>query len=125
MKQLIASLVLLVVLAGTIWYADTYMDETSGQMLSALEDMQRYQAEENYAQAEEAGKRLQAYWNECRNGWHALVMHSDLNTLEQTLSRTLSFQRTQNDQFFSECEAFRTILGHIPHMLKISWDNIF
>lgn len=123
MKQFAAAcLLLLTVISACILSGETIV-RTSEQLHTLASEMLENETKGDKALAAEQADALLLFWEQRRDILEILVPLEQLDSLEQSLTRSVSFLRSGDGQFRTEAEVLCSQLLRISHRYKITWEN--
>lgn len=126
MRTLIFTLILLIGIVGLSWYTLSYLDNSSQEMLTLINNLENNIKSESWSDTEIPLKDIVSRWDKVEKSWTIVLDHRETDEIELTLARLKSFINSQEQgDALAELSALRFLLEHIPGKEKLLLRNIF
>ena len=127
MKELTIIFIILVIIIGGAVYIDKYLENTSQELLGMLEDLkEKVKSDSNLEEIKSDANSIYDKWKETEAKWAFTVLHSELDSIETSLTRMKT--QIEEGEFNKSIEEINTsifLVGHISEKEKFCLKNIF
>ncbi|MGN1310859.1 MAG: DUF4363 family protein [Clostridia bacterium] len=130
MKEFIIIIIILIIIIGGAIYIQKYLDRTSGELISNLNDLKKMMLETKQIDDRENIKRrvneIYNKWDEVEKGWSIIVLHSELDLIETSFIKMKSgIEEGEINRGLEELETSIFLIDHISQKEKFCLKNIF
>ena len=128
MKEIIIMAIILIIIFAGAYCVQKYLNNTSDNLVSKLEDLKTNIEEKNVEQKELAKKSDDIYgeWKNIDEKWSIIVLHDEIDLIETALIRMKSkIKTTQIDESMEDLDTSIFLLKHIKEKEKTCLKNIF
>lgn len=130
MKEFIIIIIILIIIIGGAIYIQKYLDRTSGELISDLNDLKKMMLETKQTDDRENIKKkvneIYNKWNEVEKGWSIIVLHSELDLIETSFIKMKSgIEEGEINRGLEELETSIFLIDHISQKEKFCLKNIF
>ena len=130
MKEFIIIIIILIIIIGGAIYIQKYLDRTSGELISDLNDLKKMMLETKQTDDRENIKRrvneIYNKWDEVEKGWSIIVLHSELDLIETSFIKMKSgIEEGEINRGLEELETSIFLIDHISQKEKFCLKNIF
>lgn len=121
--------IIAIILIGDI-STKTYLNKTADDLIGRLENLKEktIQAKQTNERQEikEMINQIDEEWNKKNQIWSTIVMHQELDNIEQPLTRAkLNIEEGELEDGLQEIETVMFFINHVKQREKLSWKNIF
>ncbi len=126
MKEiLVVFLVLIIIITGGIW-SQIYLNNTSSELVNNLDSIKKLLEKEDYTSLAIENNKLYSKWKDKERKWSIIVLHEELDLIEQSLIETkVSIEEHNKDDAMVAIEKSIFLIKHIPEKESIRIKNIF
>ena len=130
MKEFIIIIIILIIIIGGAIYIQKYLDRTSGELISDLNDLKKMMLETKQTDDRENIKKkvneIYNKWDEVEKGWSIIVLHSELDLIETSFIKMKSgIAEGEINRGLEELETSIFLIDHISKKEKFCLKNIF
>lgn len=130
MKEFIIIIIILIIIIGGAIYIQKYLDRTSGELISDLNDLKKMMLETKQTDDRENIKQkvndIYNKWEEVEKGWSIIVLHSELDLIETSFIKMKSgIEEGEINRGLEELENSIFLIDHISQNEKFCLKNIF
>ena len=130
MKEFIIIIIILIIIIGGAIYIQKYLDRTSGELISDLNDLKKMMLETKQTDDRENIKQkvndIYNKWEEIEKGWSIIVLHSELDLIETSFIKMKSgIEEGEINRGLEELETSIFLIDHISQKEKFCLKNIF
>lgn len=127
-------IIIIILVLGLILVANTivqrHLDETSSNLMAKLENLQKKIEEsretENNEELKKLYKDLENEWAKVHKIWSVIVIHQELDNIEQALVKTKAgIDEGSLEDAFEEIETAMFFIDHVKEREKVTIENIF
>lgn len=130
MKDIIIIIVLIGIILGGDFYVKNHLQKSTGELLNELENLKEKiilaKESEDRQELKETLKETEQKWREISNIWSIVIMHQEIDNIEQTLVRAKSnIYDGKLEDAISEVETAIFFANHINEREQLKLKNIF
>ncbi|MFA5536494.1 MAG: DUF4363 family protein [Bacillota bacterium] len=126
MRTIIFTFTLLVGIIVFSWFTLSYLEDTSQEMLSLVDSLEKIVTNENWAAAEKPLKSISSLWEKVEKRWTIILNHSETDEIELTVAKLKSYIKSEElGDSLAELSALKFLLQHIPGKHHLQLHNIF
>lgn len=115
-----------VIIAASGVTAQRYLDRTSRELVTQLENVGRAVKEENWEESQRAFITFEKSWDKVRLKWALFTDHMELDNLEMKLARLREHLHTRDKaNARADFGEALMLLKHIPERERLTFSNIF
>jgi len=126
MRNLILSIVLIIIYIIGSFYLYTMIEETSKDLSNDLDLIQILIKEERWNEAEELYNKFKQEWNSISTLWMTFIGHEEIDNIEEAIKESdIYFFVREQAPALENLSKLNYYLKHIYLKEKIRWYNIF
>lgn len=130
MREIIIIIVIVIVIFAGDFLTQSYLETSVNEMQTELEALKReaIKSKENDERSilEEQFNKTEEKWKETNGMWSVIVMHAELDNIEESLTRTKSsIFDGQLEEALEEIETAMFYINHVREREKVELKNIF
>lgn len=130
MREIIIITVIVIVIFAGDFLTQSYLETSVNEMQIELETLKKeaIKSKENDERKtlEEQFNKTEEKWKETNDMWSVIVMHAELDKIEESLTRTKSsIFDGQLEEALEEIETAMFYINHVKEREKIELKNIF
>lgn len=127
MKEFTIIFIILIIIIGGAIYIDRYLENTSQELVRMLEDLkEKVKSESNSEEIKNDTNEIYDKWKETEAKWAFTVLHSELDSIETSLTRMKAqIEEGELSKSVEEIDASIFLVGHISEKEKFCLKNIF
>lgn len=128
------NVIIIILILGTILGANTIvqkqLDESSAQLTAKLENLREkvveYKDTEDRGEVKEIYKDIEEEWARVHKVWSIIVIHQELDNIEQALVKSKSSINDGSlEDALEEVETAMFFISHVKEREKVTLENIF
>ena len=130
MKETTIIISILVIIFGGAIYTRNFLEKTSGEINSKLEDLKEEiliaKESNNRERAKELSNEIYSKWEEMNKTWSIIVLHDELDTIQISLTRMKAqVDEGELEKGLEELEITKFLINHIKEKEKFNLKNVF
>lgn len=128
MKEITIIIIILIIIFGSAYYVQNFLDNTSNTLVSKLEDLKKDIEKGNTQGTELMQKTDEIYgeWEDINEKWSVIVLHDEIDLIETALIRMKSKIKTDKiEESMEDLDTSIFLVKHIKEKEKTSLKNIF
>ena len=128
MKEFAIIIIILMIIFGTAFYIERFLNNTSDKLVSKLENLKADIETKNIGEERirEQANQIYGEWQEVSEKWSIIVLHDEIDLIQTSLIRIKSKIETKKfDESIEDLDTSIFLLKHIKEKEKTSLKNIF
>ena len=128
MKEFAIIIIILMIIFGTAFYIERFLNNTSDKLVSKLENLKADIETKNIGEERirEQANQIYGEWQEVSEKWSIIVLHDEIDLIQTSLIRMKSKIETKKfDESIEDLDTSIFLLKHIKEKEKTSLKNIF
>ncbi len=130
MKEIIGIIIIIAVVGTASFLLQKYLDDTSDEILSKLENLKKeIKREQKMSNKEEAllmAEEVDKKWDDINNIWSMIVVHQELDNIKLSILEVKSAIESEAfDDALEEIDKTIFLAGHIREKESLKLKNIF
>jgi len=129
-KDIVIIIVLIAIILGGDFHVKNHLEKSTGELLNELENLKEKiilaKESEDRQELKETFKKTEKKWREISNIWSIVIVHQEIDNIEQTLVRAKSnIYDGKLEDAISEVETASFFANHINEREQLKLKNIF
>lgn len=130
MKEFVIIILIIVIIFTGDFVVQSHLETTSSNMVAKLENLKEKVMEtketDNKKQTEELLKEVEDEWNKTNKTWSVIVVHEELDSIEEALVKAKSsLTEGEIEDGLEEIETALFFIEHVREREKVLIKNIF
>lgn len=117
-------LVTILFIAAGLWTAH-YLEDTANNLLTSMNSIEALVLAQDWDKATIELHKAQKQWNRTKKGWAIVIDHAEIDNIEISLARLLSFSKSKaTSDSLAEVAQLKKLITHIPEKEVINLINL-
>ena len=126
MKNLVITLVTLIIMVVTMSFSIKYLNNVSDELVSINDEIQENITDDNWDKAYKNTMELTEKWNNYSKKIKIFINHQEIDSIEMELQKLPQYIKEQTkDESLASTYVLGFLLEHIAELEKVKLENIF